>query len=221
MNPGPADESEFLPELTGRTDRSHFAAVYGGEPASRIVTESEYFAAFVDLAPLVAGHLLIVPRTNVPSFAAMPPEAWPDWERLRERLMLALAERWTSPAILEHGSTHQMEGGACITHAHLHVVPLDGDILAEMREDGLSFQRVADQRDVIAEKERPYLYYERAEEAWFTWADDRQIPRQYIRRVVSRMLGQTADAWDWGVVVQRELLRQTVRELRPLLDAHV
>lgn len=181
------------------------------------MAESRCFVALVDLAPLVPGHLLAVPRTNLPSFAVLPEDAWQDWRTLRERLSGALAARWSKPAILEHGSTYAMGGGACITHAHLHLLPLAIDFLAETRRDGMDMIEVADQRDILAtgESERPYLYYESAADgAWFSWADEPVIPRQYIRRVVARVLGMPEQAWDWGVAVNRSLLRQTVAELR-------
>jgi hypothetical protein len=64
-------DSEFAAELTGRVEDSLFGRLYSGHPGTREVMESEHLVAFADLAPLVAGHLLVVPRPPGPSQAAV------------------------------------------------------------------------------------------------------------------------------------------------------
>ena len=209
--------SEFAAEIAGRTKASHFAAIYEGDPPSRIVAESDHFVAFVDLAPLVAGHLLVVPRVDVPAFAALSSTAWQDWEDFRETLFTALAAHWTNPVSLEHGSTESMQGGACISHAHLHLLPAEIDVVSEIRADGIQLSEINDQRDIPARpgEERPYLYAGAADgSAGFAWVDQIQIPRQYVRKLAARALGLGDPDWDWEAVVDRALLRSTVTQLK-------
>lgn len=208
-------DSEFGPELDQRPEDSLFSKLYGGDPPSRELARSEQLVALADLAPLVPGHLLVVPREYAPSFAVLPEPAWRDWEILRERLVDALKRQWADPVIYEHGSTGAMRGSACITHAHLQLVPGALDLVHEMEDDGLRVIQVRDQRDIrtLSDAERPYFYVEAAGRGHFAWADDPQMPSQYLRRIAARALGLDDPMWDWGIVVRRELLRETVHRL--------
>jgi diadenosine tetraphosphate (Ap4A) HIT family hydrolase len=207
--------SEFEAELAGRVRESHFAAVYDGNPASRSVLETEHFVTFVDFAPLTVGHLLVVPRQDLPSFTVLPEDGWQEWIELRGRLRELIAEHWLRPTLLEHGSTREMRGGACVSHAHIHLVPIGTDLLAAINADGLEMRAVADQRGVAqGQPERPYIYLETPEEeCWHTWVDQHPIPSQYIRQLIARELGLAEPSWDWGTVVFKDLLRETVAVL--------
>lgn len=217
----PSTISEFAAELEGRVEESLFAHVYQGDPPSRSLAQSEHLVAFVDLAPLVAGHLIVVPRQDVPSFASLSRAAWHDWQQLRIRLVELLTRQWAPPVLFEHGSTSAMRGSACITHAHLQLLPADIDLAQEMRTDGLDVFEVDDQRtlrDRADGRERPYFFVEAADgTAQCAWADDPPMPSQYLRRIAARALGLSDPEWDWGVVVRRELLRGTVRKLTPVV----
>ncbi len=209
--------SEFAAELSGRVAESHFARVYEGRPPSREVVRTEHFIALVDLAPLTLGHMLVVPRREVPSFAVLPEEAWREWKHLRARLVETLSERWTHPIQFEHGSTHAMRGSACVTHAHLQFLPAELDLAEEMRRDGLVVFDVSDQRDLVPlarGQERPYFFVETSDgRAHSAWADEPIMRSQYLRRTAARALGLPDPDWDWEAVVRRDLLRATVAEL--------
>lgn len=198
-------------------EESLFARLYRGEPPRRVVAESEHLVALVDLAPLTSGHLIVIPRQDVPSFASLPVTAWQDWQQLRTRLVQMLGRRWAPPVLFEHGSTSAMRGSACITHAHLQLLPTDLDLAREMQADGLEVFEIADQRSLPerAGRERPYFFVEAADgRARCAWADDPVMPSQYLRRIAARALSLPDPEWDWGAVVRRDLLRETVRRLR-------
>lgn len=204
--------SEFSAELDGHPEESAFGMVYEGNPPSRELLRMRHFSVFADLAPLTVGHLLVVPRTYVPSFAQLASDAWQEWEKLRNDLADAVGAAWGPALFYEHGSTGAMRGSACITHAHLQVVPMALDLASEMRRDGLEVLAVRNQRDVRGAAERPYFYVELAGgDAHLAWADAPAMPSQYLRRLVARLLGLPDPAWDWGVVVNRQLLRETLK----------
>jgi diadenosine tetraphosphate (Ap4A) HIT family hydrolase len=209
--------SEFTFELEDRPEESLFGRVYEGDPPHRKIAESEELVAFADFAPLLAGHLLVVPREDLPSFAILPERAWRDWLGFRERLVAALSEHWTRPVIYEHGSTPGIRASACISHAHLQLLPAAVDLAGEMRADGLVVAEITDHRDIarLSAGRRPYFYVERWDgQACFAWADNPSMPSQYLRRIAARALTLPDPAWDWGVTVRRELLRETVARLR-------
>jgi diadenosine tetraphosphate (Ap4A) HIT family hydrolase len=209
--------SEFSAELDGHTRDSHFSALYGGNPPSRVVAQTQHLAVLVDLSPLTEGHLLIVPRREVPAFADLDAPASADWDNLESQLRQRLTEEWRHPTIFEHGSSSKMHGSACITHAHLHLVPAALGLVARLADDGVQFLPVGglDEVSEAIGPDRPYLYVqEPGSQGMVAAADLDQRPSQYLRRQAAQALG--LDEPDWEVVVRHDLLRETVRRLGDL-----
>jgi diadenosine tetraphosphate (Ap4A) HIT family hydrolase len=206
-------ESEFHAELDGRHAAGHFADLYKGEPPCRVVGRNCHLAALVDIAPLTPGHLLIVPVIDVPCFARLGGATWEAWQNLREYLIPQIERHWTRPTMFEHGSSEQMRGSACITHAHLHMVPGDLKLAERMEADGLEVLEVADQRAIPAAigASRPYFYVESPDgQAHVAAADSPRRPSQYLRRIAADALRLPSDSWDWGVHIERARLRETM-----------
>jgi diadenosine tetraphosphate (Ap4A) HIT family hydrolase len=211
---GPQDE--FSAELAGEPE-THFAELYEGDPPSRIIADgANDVVALVDIAPLAVGHLLAIPRRDFPSFAALDPATWNAWRSLRASLMDTMERLWTRPTAFEHGSSVAMRGSACITHAHLHLVPGDLELRSRLAADGLDLHPVGDQRDIAAAigAARPYFYVEGPDGAAFVAAADVPLrPSQYLRRQAAEALKLSPDEWDWAISVRRDRLRQTVSAL--------
>ncbi|HEX6076952.1 MAG TPA: hypothetical protein VFZ32_17040, partial [Micromonosporaceae bacterium] len=95
--------------------------------------------------------------------------------------------------------------GACISHAHWHLVPgcydLDGQ--------GVTFQRVATFEAIVgADREQGYLAFRTPSDEWYFNAIYRP-PSQYFRRLVAAQLGQPAN-WDYLGFPMLDSLRETI-----------
>lgn len=84
-----------------------------------ILDETERFFLLADNAPLVEGHMLIVPREHHTCYGAIPAEHEDEWLALKARVARFCAEVYRPPIFFEHGVF-----GQSVFHAHLHVVPL-------------------------------------------------------------------------------------------------
>lgn len=209
--------SEFSAELEGHSEETHFGAVYRGQPPSRIVAESDQFVVLVDVAPLVEGHILVIPRVEVPSFAALSGEAAAEWPSLKSKLSQRLTDLWSPPTVFEHGSSPDMVGSACITHAHLHLIPGDLRLDDALRDDELVVHRVAGHEEISGAigPGRPYFYVEDPHgSSVVAAADHPRRPNQYLRRLAAHALGLPPDRFDWNVHVDRSLLRETLERLQ-------
>jgi diadenosine tetraphosphate (Ap4A) HIT family hydrolase len=214
-------DTEFDLELAGETQGSTFEEVYGGDPASRVVIAWRHFAVLVDIAPLVVGHLLVIPRRKVLSFASLDDDGWTEWLEIRGIVLPVIEAIYGVPAVvMEHGSDPNLEANACILHAHMHVLPLPSHVSLDFDRDGFVTRLVDPARlREVGVAAQAYFYAERVGQR-ATLAEvvvESRPPIQYLRRVVARAIGDAA-IYDWGVFVERERLRRTVRDLAYLVD---
>jgi len=107
---------------------SIFSKIISGEIPSYKIAEDEKFFAFLDIFPLVEGHTLVVPKTNVDNMFDL------DNEYLSALLVFA---RPIAKAI-ENSFACNRCGiaviGLEVPHAHLHLVPINS-------ADDLNFTR--------------------------------------------------------------------------------
>jgi diadenosine tetraphosphate (Ap4A) HIT family hydrolase len=203
--------ADFCQELSGGADTT-FRRVYAGDPADRIIARSRHLSLLVDLSPLCTGHLLIASNAHYLSFAEVIRDHGDEVIRFRDRVLEQYTTIFGAPVVLEHGSFEGMDGSACITHAHWHVLPLAlEDIDGIIRGDGLpvtEFGHVLELASAI-EKAKPYFYCADGSRH-LVYADALRVPRQYLRSVAGRLLGIPDPEWDYAVVVRKDLLRHTL-----------
>lgn len=98
-----------------------FCRIIVGELEASVVHEDERTLAFLDIQPLTAGHLLVVPRQHASSLVELDPQDGAELFRVAQRAAAALRQ-----------SAHRCEGvnffladgaaaGQDVFHVHLHV----------------------------------------------------------------------------------------------------
>lgn len=83
-----------------------------------ILTETPNFLVLADHAPLVAGHVLIVPREHLACYGALPVALEAEFLALKGRVAAFLRAAYAKATFFEHGVFHQT-----VFHAHLHAFP--------------------------------------------------------------------------------------------------
>ena len=105
-----------------------FCDISTGDAEASYVHEDERTIAFLDIAPLSAGHTLVVPRAHAASLETLDPEDAVRMTRIAQRLAVAL--RRTSFRV-EGVNLWLADGEAAgqdVFHVHMHVVPrFEGD----------------------------------------------------------------------------------------------
>ncbi|GAA3348927.1 hypothetical protein GCM10020358_69250 [Amorphoplanes nipponensis] len=196
----------------GWSDDEVFNSIYVGEPPHRVVLSVPGLRLIVDVSPLVAGHLLLVPERHYLSFGHLVPDLAGVVNALVRRLRQAYVDVFGRMAVIEHRSSTTMPS-ACITHAHWHLLPVDGkQIRRHIVNDGLKPARIQTFEDLhrYASANQSY-YYCSDGNSHDVFVADRTIRPQYLRSVVGRMLDIPDPEWDWSVVVRRHLMRETMR----------
>jgi len=110
--------------------------------AHNILKETTSFLLVADHAPLVAGHLLIIPKEHYPCYGDVPIELDEELYTLKQEAQEFLTRFYAPVVFWEHGIFRQT-----VFHAHLHCFPF-GEIVYP--SEGLHEMIVTSQDDLRA-----------------------------------------------------------------------
>ncbi|MFW5730033.1 MAG: HIT family protein [Desulfonatronovibrionaceae bacterium] len=93
----------------------------GRIPCSRVL-ENEHVLAFLDIAPVVKGHTLVIPREHVVNILDMPPhlagQVYIAVQQVGNALMKGLGAEG-----FNLGMNNFKAAGQLVMHAHFHLIP--------------------------------------------------------------------------------------------------
>lgn len=206
------DGADFCEEIAGATDTS-FSRFYEGDPPHRRAWSTANFEVLADMSPLVTGHLLLLPRKHYLSFAQVLGDHPGETEELLSDITMMYRETFGEPLILEHGSGVDEETHACITHAHLHLLPADASAVDELLiRDELSYvdlESITELRNAPWPESPYFLRHHRGRSR--VYVPNGNQKRQYLRSVVGTTLNIPDPEWDYAVIIRRDCLRRTMK----------
>ena len=106
--------------------------VSGAAPAS-IVQRSEHALAFLDVAPVTDGHVLVIPTYHTPDLAGLDDDTGGYLFALGRRVAAALRQSGLPCEGVNFFLADGAPAGQTVFHTHLHVIP-------RTRGDGLGFR---------------------------------------------------------------------------------
>jgi hypothetical protein len=121
---------------------------------------------------------------------------------------------------MEHGAINRCQrGGACIDHAHLHLMPLPADLYPVLSER-FSFGELGSISEVRRFKDAqvPYLYYQGEGLRSYGVGLSQDVPSQMLRQIACQALG-TPELWDWRNQPLRDVLQRFASEYKRLAVA--
>jgi len=83
-----------------------------------ILSECQSFFLLADHAPLIEGHILLVPKAHYRCYGAVSPALEEEFLRMKAEATEFLRQAYRPPVFWEHGVFHQT-----VYHAHLHCFP--------------------------------------------------------------------------------------------------
>ncbi len=102
-----------------------FDRIIRGEIPSHRIYEDEHVVAFLDIAPVSRGHVLVVPRESRATLGELSDDSAAAIGRALPRICRAVARAVGSP----HSNVLQNNGapaGQSVPHVHFHVIPRVG-----------------------------------------------------------------------------------------------
>lgn len=207
--------ADLCQEMARKADTS-FVRTYQGDPPSRNILTTENLALIADMSPLVAGHLLLLPKTHYLSFSPVIRKHLAELGSFVETIAPLYRRTFGDMLVLEHGSSMDSNGNACITHAHWHLLPVDGAEVDRLIEaDGLAYSDLAGLSELGSplRMSQPY-FYRGYGSRMRVYEPSPATQRQYLRSVVAKTLSIETPLWDYALVIRKELLRETMSRVR-------
>lgn len=123
---------------------SIFSKIAAGEIPSYKCAESKDFYAFLDINPLVQGHVLVIPRREVDYIFDMNDEELAAFQLFAKRVALAIKKAFPCKKVA------QVVLGLEVPHAHIHLIPMNSEADVDFRKEKLKLSE--DEFKTIAEK---------------------------------------------------------------------
>lgn len=189
--------------------------INGQDLGNRIIFESDNFVVVPSLGQIVEGYLLIISKKHYTSIGEIPPGLHDELDTVCQKVRKILFDSYGMPLFFEHGpSCKRQKGGSCIDHAHLHVVPVQIDILPELSKHFRykiikSFDALKKQFD----KGVSYFFYESNLRERYLFEVSEIVPSQYIRQIIASKIGKP-ERWDWRSCFGINELLKTIERLK-------
>jgi len=97
-----------------------FSKIIAGDIPAYKIAEDEKFFAFLDIFPLVEGHVLVVPKIEVDKFFDVPDDYLADMLLFAKPIAKAIERSF------DCNRCGLAVVGLEVPHAHLHLVPING-----------------------------------------------------------------------------------------------
>jgi diadenosine tetraphosphate (Ap4A) HIT family hydrolase len=179
--------------LHGSTSR--FDTVLASSPDARLLPA---------LGMLVPGYLLITSREHLLSMAVLGADRLGEVLAWTTALTSALAPTFGDYLIFEHGSCAAGSGGACVDHAHMHLVPLAQELAPHLIAS-VRWQELTEYKDLSELRDGAYAYLGFGGRHMVL--PEPRLGSQWIRRQIGELIH--TDTWDWAVEPGWRQLQQT------------
>lgn len=109
-------------------DNCIFDKIISGEIPSHKIYEDEKVFAFLDIAPINPGHVLVIPKKHVENFYELENE---DYEAM---MLVVKMVSEKIKEVLNPEKVGLLVEGFEVDHAHIHVIPLNKPLCSSMAD---------------------------------------------------------------------------------------
>lgn len=121
-----------------------FARIASGEIPSYKIAESDLFFAFLDINPITAGHVLVIPKQEIDYIFDLDSEVYQEFWKFAA--FIARAIKQAIPCVKVGIAVIGLE----VPHAHIHLVPMNSMKDIDFSREKLSLP--PDQMQEIADR---------------------------------------------------------------------
>lgn len=127
---------------------SIFSRIIAGEIPSYKIAENDHFFAFLDIAPMVEGHVLVVPKAEVDKIFDVEDQLLSEWLVFAKPIAKAIERAFACDrcgiSVI----------GLEVPHAHMHLVPINSadDLNFTRPKLKLTAERMREVQEMICEK---------------------------------------------------------------------
>jgi diadenosine tetraphosphate (Ap4A) HIT family hydrolase len=175
-----------------------------------ILTQTSNFVILPTIGPLVKGHCIIVSKQHFDSISLMNTESIDELGQIFESLSYMGNEK---VLFTEHGSSYDQKGGACIIHAHVHILPGLGahfnllDEVLPIRQKGVSIRDLQS----LSSVDYPYIL-NICSTGEFRLYEAYNVHSQMMRKAICNKVGNGIG--DWKTDPKITLIQETIESWR-------
>jgi diadenosine tetraphosphate (Ap4A) HIT family hydrolase len=190
---------------------------------NNVLFESENFIVIPSVGSLVKGWLLILPKEYFLSFGLINnTKLYSEFKKLQHSVLDILTKEFGSVVMFEHGPTIENSIVGCgVDYAHMHLVPLNINLLEESTSKMDLEWLVIDDiscTSQMALDHKPYLYFSDSKKHFM--ATSNEIPSQFFRRIIAEQVG-LENYWDWKKFDFKENILSTINCLKKYQECGV
>ncbi|MGR3571646.1 HIT domain-containing protein [Brevirhabdus sp.] len=161
-----------------------------------IIEETQNFAVLPTKGSIVAGWVLVVPKFPTPRMADVPQSMFGELRELVNRTISKIESKFGATYTFEHGGLKGSPVSCGVDQAHLHIAPVDFNLLeAAQAETASEWMHAGTDRVPQNDcTDSEYWFVSSGEISAYKAID---CPRsQFFRKIIARETGN-ADRWDY------------------------
>lgn len=181
----------------------------------RKIYEDDTFYVIVSVGALVEGHLLVIPKKHYLSAGEFEKNVMDQFLILKQKLIGILKKQYQKEVIaFEHGTGRFSKvSSASVIHAHVHLVPVDGSILPDIKKNASMVVMLDSMHDLkkCAESGKSYLFYQDVNGELYI-VEKANAQSQFFRKLICDIYHY--GEWDWHKDYSKNNMIKTVEKLQ-------
>lgn len=99
-----------------------FCKIVAGEIPAKKVYEDDYYLAFLDIAPITKGHVVVIPKEHTATYAEVSEEVAGELGRVLRKIAPQIVKLLAADGF-NLGLNNGRAAGQIIDHIHWHIIP--------------------------------------------------------------------------------------------------
>lgn len=182
-----------------------------------VLYESEHFFVVPTIGQMgIEGYLLLCSKKHYLGMGNIPKEYLIELEDILRKTKEIISKIYDSKVLVfEHGPKSDCHnGGGCLDHGHLHIVPTSLDIVPLLTksfelEEINDFSSLA---EISKAKKYSYMFIETQTGKRYVVEIKSVLPSQYLRQLLALKMG--INNWDWKINPDYETFEKTIQTLK-------
>lgn len=186
-------------------------------PSNLALHSTDDYVVIPALGSLVQGYVLLVSKQHHESVASLEKQDASVLEQQLDEILNLVKNISSNWIVFEHGST-QPTGlkSCCVGHLHLHLLPLDLHLAADLSERLSSplipVDSISHIPELIGGQSCNYLFVRDVDGKQYL-VKPQIYPSQYVRQVIAANIG-IPQLWDWREHPRQELVISTINAFK-------
>lgn len=180
------------------------------------------FFIILDVAPISAGHVLVVSKKHKQSFLSY----WVNQHNKLQKILKVISavifeKKGVNSIACEHGLLQRYKGSSgCIDHAHIHVIPINIKLIDSLRDEVCELHETYNfGRKLNSLSANHYIYFKDIDCKEYISISN-EIPSQLIRRIIAKKTGKLYWSWkDYIDFSEQTNTKETIVEGKKIFES--